>query len=68
MAQNVSERIFQMLKVGRINSSEENATDVRQLPPSVVEIQGRQAAFPLSLGHSVDYVSNRAVLIGYDLA
>lgn len=61
---NVSERIFQMLKIFRINSTEENANDTRQLPPSVVEIQGRQAAFPLSFGHSVDYISNKAVLIG----
>jgi hypothetical protein len=64
---NVSERIFQMLKIFRINSTEENANDTRQLPPSVVEIQGRQAAFPLSFGHSVDYISNKAVLIGYGL-
>ena len=68
MAQNVNERIFQILKVCRMNSLEENATGARQLPPSIVEIQGRQAAFPLCLGHSVDYVSNRAVLIGYSLA
>lgn len=67
VAQNVSERVFQMLKVCRINS-QNDLTDVRQLPPSVVEVQGRPAAFPLGLGHSVDYVSNRAVLIGYDVA
>lgn len=67
MVQNVSERIFQILKVCRVNSLEGNASDIRQLPPSVVEIQGRQAAFPLSLGHAVDYISNKAVLIGYGL-
>ncbi|XP_057372852.1 ubiquinone biosynthesis monooxygenase COQ6, mitochondrial-like [Daphnia carinata] len=64
MAQNVSERLFQLLKVCRINSQEENETDTRQLPPSVVGIEGHQAAFPLSFGHSVKYVSPKAVLIG----
>ncbi|EFX69092.1 hypothetical protein DAPPUDRAFT_217996 [Daphnia pulex] len=64
MVQNVSERIFQMLKVCRVNSLEGSASDIRQLPPSVVEIKGRQAAFPLGLGHAVDYISNKAVLIG----
>jgi hypothetical protein len=67
MVQNVSERIFQMLKVCRVNSLEGNASDIRQLPPSVVEIKGRQAAFPLGLGHAVDYISNKAALIGYVL-
>lgn len=66
MAQNVTERFFQLLKVCRINSREENETDTFQLPPSVVGIEGHQAAFPLSFGHSVNYVSHKAVLIGYD--
>lgn len=56
-----------MLRVFQVNSADEHSTDIRQLPPSIVEIEGRQAAFPLSLGHAVDYVSNRAVLIGYVL-
>lgn len=46
------------------DSSEHYSSDVRQLPPSVVDIEGRQAVFPLSLGHSVDYISCRSVLIG----
>ncbi|KZS06471.1 ubiquinone biosynthesis monooxygenase COQ6, mitochondrial [Daphnia magna] len=64
MAQNVTEKFFQLLKVCRINSREENETDTFQLPPSVVGIEGHQAAFPLSFGHSVNYVSHKAVLIG----
>ncbi|KAI9560575.1 hypothetical protein GHT06_011523 [Daphnia sinensis] len=63
-AQNVTEQLFQLLKVCRINSREENETDTRQLPPSVVGIEGHQAAFPLSFGHSVKYVSPKTVLIG----
>lgn len=59
-----------MLKVCNVNVAQENQDEssVRQLPPSVVQLQSRPAAFPLAFGHAVDYVSpGRAVLIGYKL-
>lgn len=37
---------------------------VRQLPPSIVDVQGQRAAFPLATGHAVCYVDNRMALIG----
>ena len=52
-----------MMRALSVNSSE--ITGIKQLPPSVIDIVGRPAAFPLALGHSVDYVSNRAALIGF---
>ena len=66
IATSISERVYEMLKVCNINASSDlQETSVRQLPPSVIELQGRPAAFPLGLGHAVDYISPGAVLIGY---
>lgn len=63
-ATNVSERIYQMLKVFDVSSTNGEGSSVRQLPPSIVQLESRPAAFPLGLGHAVDYISDRAVLIG----
>ena len=48
-----------------VNSLQGDESNVRQLPPSVIEVEGSRGAFPLGIGHAVDYVSHRAVLIGY---
>jgi len=63
LAQNVSERVFDFMRQINVNFSY-NSCSVRQLPPSVIDIEGPRAAFPLGLGHAVDYVSERAALIG----
>ena len=42
-----------------------SAGGFRQLPPNVAELQGPRGVFPLSFGHSVNYVGRRCALIGY---
>ena len=63
LAQDISERVAEMVRVLNVNSSEDS-NHFRQLPPSIVDIEGRRGAFPLALGHAVDYIAERAALIG----
>jgi len=63
LAQDVSERVAEMVRVLNVNSSEDG-NHFRQLPPSIVGVVGRRGAFPLALGHAVDYISEKAALIG----
>lgn len=65
--ENISERVSQIFKVCAVNLLQAEESNVRQLPPSVVDVEGNRGAFPLGIGHAVDYVSHRAVLIGYFL-
>lgn len=62
--ENISERVSQIFRVFAVNSLQGDESNVRQLPPSVIEVEGSRGAFPLGIGHAVDYVSHRAVLIG----
>jgi 2-polyprenyl-6-methoxyphenol hydroxylase-like FAD-dependent oxidoreductase len=61
VAENVSQRVGEILRVLLPDSSEES---VRQLPPGVADVIGKRAAFPLAIGHAVHYVSDRMALVG----
>lgn len=65
VAQEMSERLLQLAPLKLLTASNDVSYRVRQLPPSVVSLSGKRAAFPLGLGHAVDYVANGAALIGF---